>query len=187
MLDPREILPETTRPLRRAEYERLVALGVFEGERVELLYGVIVQMSPHGPPHDSVLDRLTKLFVQGVGDRARVRIQSSFAASDGSEPEPDAALVPERDYDDGHPDVAYLIVEVAESSLNKDRGVKAKLYAESNVSEYWVVNLVDRRVEVFRAPASGRYTEESIAQKGEVLRPLAFPDLAIPVDAILRG
>lgn len=186
MLDLGDIAPETPRPLRREEYERIVELGLFEDERVELLYGVVVQMTPIGPPHCDTLDRLTRFFVLAFGERARVRVQGSFAASEVSEPEPDLAVVPERDYHDAHPDRAYLVVEVAETSLRKDRGLKARLYAESNVDEYWVVNLVEGCVEVFRKPDGGRYTEVFRAAKGDTLGLTSFPDVAVEVSKILR-
>jgi len=185
VLDAQEIIPETPRPLRRAEYERLVELGLFEGERVELIDGVVVQMSPHGALHDSTVSRLTRLFVRALADRAEVRIQSAYAAGDRSEPEPDVAVVPLGHYDTAHPSEAYLLVEVAESSLKKDRGVKARLYAQSNVSEYWVVDLVDRAIHVFRLPASGQYTEVSTARSGEVLTVACFADVSVPVDGVL--
>src|SRR5688572_1840129 len=121
VLDPREIQPETVRPLRRREYEKLAELGLFEGERIELIEGAIVRMSPHGPAHDSTIDRLTELLVIALRGRARVRVQGAFAASDDSEPEPDVAVIPPRDYDDAHPTEAWLIIEVADTSLAKDR------------------------------------------------------------------
>ncbi len=96
-------------------------------------------MSPHGPVHDAVPARAAKLLLMGLLDRAEVRIQGSFAASDGSEPEPDIAVVPTGEYDDTHPGVAWLVVKVAEASLRKDLGPKARLYAESGVEEYWEV------------------------------------------------
>ena len=186
VLDPAQIAPDTTRPLKRAEYERLVDLGFFEDERVELLYGTVVQMSPHGPQHDAVIQRLTRLLVVGVGDRGSVRIQSAFAASDGSEPEPDVAVVPPGDYDDAHPTEAWLIVEVAETSLPKDRGLKAKLYAESGVDEYWVVNLVDGIVEVFTEIVNAAYTRVTPHRAGAAFRPGRFPDVEVAVSHLLR-
>lgn len=173
------------RPLRRVEYERLVELGCFEGERVELLRGMVVRMSPHGPAHDSTLQRLTRLLVRLAGEAADVRIQSAFAASDGSQPEPDAAVVAPGDYDDGHPSEARLVIEVAESSLRKDRGTKAEIYAESEVPEYWIVNLVERAIEVSTEPQSGRYTTLRTFRRGETFRSDAL-GAEISVDAIVR-
>ena len=186
MLDPREISPETPRPIRRCEYERMVELGLFEGERVELLYGVIIRMSPHGPEHDAALDRLTELLIRSLAGRARVRVQSGFAASDGSEPEPDIAVVAPQDYDDAHPSAAWLIVEVAKSSLAKDLGPKARLFAEAGVAEYWVVNLVDARVEVHTVPRDGLYRTIQRYSRGDTIELQHFPDCKLPVSEVLR-
>jgi Uma2 family endonuclease len=182
---PLEIAPERLRPLKRVDYERLAELGHFQNERVELLYGNVVAMSPTGPPHDSAVQRLNKLFVRAMGDRAEVRIQSSFAASDDSEPQPDLALVPPGSYHDAHPRQALLIVEVAHSSLREDRTVKARLYAESAVPEYWVVNLTNRQIEVHSEIVGGRYTRVTPVRPGERIRPLAFSDVELSVDDIL--
>ena len=172
---------------RGKRYERMVELGLFEEERVELLYGVIVRMSPHGPEHDAVLERLTDLLTRALASRARVRIQSGFAASDGSEPEPDVVVVPPGNYDDAHPSKAWLIIEVAQSSLAKDRGPKARLYAESAVEEYWIVNLVGNAIEVHTEPSEGRYRSVKSFERGERLRLRHFPDVEIEVARILRG
>lgn len=146
---------------------------------------MVVRMSPHGPAHDSTLQRLTRLLVRLAGDSGDVRIQSAFAASDGSEPEPDAAVVAPGDYDDAHPSEARLVVEVAESSLRKDRGTKSEIYADSRVPEYWVVNLVERTIEVSTEPESGRYTTLRTFRRGETFRSAAL-GADIAVDAIVR-
>jgi Uma2 family endonuclease len=186
VLDPALLSPEVARPIRREEYEKMVELGLFEGERVELLYGVIVRTSPHGPQHDSAIGRLTTLLVPLLLSRAQVRIQSAFAASDASQPEPDVAVVPPADYDDAHPREAWLIIEVAHSSLSTDRTFKAKLYAESGVPEYWIVNLHDGLVEVRSDIVSGAYTRLVSHRKGEIIRMTHFADVAVRVDDILR-
>src|SRR5450432_3867156 len=136
--------PEIIRPLRRTEYDQLVTLGAFRGEKIELLEGVLVAMSPIGPPHSSSVQRLNALLVLALVGRAVVRPQLPFAALEFSEPEPDLAVVPLGDYDVEHPAEADLIIEVAESSLAIDRGKKLRLYAACAVPEYWIVNLVDR-------------------------------------------
>lgn len=159
---------------------------MFEGERVELLYGMVVTMSPHGPPHDSAVEELTELLVRALAGRARVRIQSAFAASDGSEPEPDVAVVPKGAHHQGHPTEAWLIIEVAESSLKKDRGLKAQLYAESGVPEYWVVNLPDRLIEVHSEIVGGAYARVTPYRPGDSVPLLQFPDVQVPVSDVLR-
>lgn len=177
---------EKVRPLRRVEYDKLVALGVFEGEHIELIDGALLHMSPIGAPHCETVDRLNELFVLTFAGRARVRVQGSFAAGEFSEPEPDLSLLPVGDYYADHPDRAHLVIEVAESSLSFDRGRKARLYAECDIPEYWVVNLRDQTVEVHRAPKAGQYEQLTIHQKGERVRLMAFPDVEIRVDDFLR-
>lgn len=178
-------LLEQARPIRRREFEQMVELGLFEGERVELIDGVIVQMSPKGPKHESALERLTELLVQRIAGRATVRIQSGFAASDGSEPEPDVAVVPRRDYSTAHPSEALLVIEVADSSLRFDRTEKAALYAESGVPEYWVVNVRDRLIEVHDQIVGDAYTRVVPYGSGSSVSPKAFLDVELAVDDIL--
>jgi len=185
MMTAAPVPPEIARPIRRHEYDKMVALGLFEGERVELLYGVIVVMSPKGAPHESAIEELTMLLAPPLLGRAKVRIQSSFAASDGSEPEPDVAVVPLGDHRDDHPSSAFLLIEVADSSLAVDLGVKAQLYAESGVPEYWVVNVRDKVVVVHSEIAGGVYTRIEPFRSGARLRPTAFPDLEIAVSDVL--
>ncbi len=165
----------------------MVQAGLFEDEHVELLYGVIVSTSPHGPEHAAPLDRLVNLLVPVLAGRGKVRVQSAFAASDGSEPEPDLAVVPPAEYDDAHPSEAWLIVEVAKTSLAKDRGAKARLYAESEVAEYWVVNLIEEIIEVHTEPRRGRYRKLTRYERGDTIVTLRFPDVEIPVSSVLRA
>src|SRR5689334_2995450 len=104
MLEPSLILPEKPRPLKRSEYDRLVSMGAFEGERVELLHGTLVAMSPQDPGHTSPIGQLNMLLVPLLLTRALVRVQSPIVAEDESEPEPDVAIVPLGDYRHAHPD-----------------------------------------------------------------------------------
>ncbi len=173
------------RPLKRSEYNKLGELGAFEDEKVELLYGVLVPMSPSGGPHCSAIERLTELLVPKLVGRARVRIQMPIAASDESEPEPDVAVAPLGGDTSDHPAHPLLVIEVAHSSLTKDRGVKARLYAEIGVPEYWIVNLTDRVVEVHRQPANGAYQSCRVLRGGDVARPEAFPELEVPVSVVI--
>ena len=178
--------PEQFRPLRRAEYDQLVALGTFEGERIELIDGALRRMSPIGPPHTSTVDYLTELLVLALVGRARVRVQGSLAATELSEPEPDFCILPLGDYHSAHPSRAHLVIEVSDSSLRYDREEKARLYAVCGVPEYWIVNLVDRVVEVHRQPSAGCYREVTTVPKGARLRLLAFPDTELAVDDFVR-
>ncbi len=100
---------ERFRPLRRVEYDKLIELGAFQDEKIELLEGVLVRMSPIGPPHSSAVQKLNAILTPTLAARAAVRIQSPFAALDLSEPEPDVAVVPAGSYDQAHPDKASSI------------------------------------------------------------------------------
>ncbi|HVY45124.1 MAG TPA: Uma2 family endonuclease [Minicystis sp.] len=186
MLDTSLILPERPRPLRRGEYDQLVRLGAFEGERVELLRGVVVEMTPNDPEHANPVDRLAERLTVAIAGRARVRVQQPLCAADESEPEPDLAVVPLGDYRAEHPREALLVIEVARSSLRKDREVKGPLYAASGFGEYWIVDVADHTVEVRRAPHDETYRTVMRLAEGETLRPEAFPDVTVPVAEIFR-
>lgn len=175
------------RPLKRAEFEKLCELGAFDDERVELLFGRIVEMTPPSPPHDGTLDELLDAFVDALHPRVRVRVQSGFLAPDESLPLPDLALVPRRSYRERHPDEAFLVVEVSLSSLGKDRGPKALLYARAKVPEYWVVNVEDQVVEVHTEPGPDGYGQVTLRRPGEAIALVAFPDVSIAVSTILAG
>jgi len=166
----------------RAQYDQMV--GRLEEPRVELLRGTIVEMSPRGSQHDEVMARLVELLMAALARRARVRVQSAFVAADESEPEPDIAVVPARSYMDGHPSEAFLLVEVADSSLTVDRDFKAKLYAESAVPEYWIVNIPDRQIEVHTDIVRGAYTRVVPYRPGQSVHPAAFADVVIPVERV---
>ena len=178
------LLPETPRPLKRSEYDRLVALGAFEDERVELLYGTLVAMSPQDPGHTGPIGVLTMLLVPALVGHALVRVQAPIVAADESEPEPDLAVVPLGSYRTAHPDRAHLIIEVALSSTKKDRLVKAPLYASSGFEEYWLVEVAAGVVEVYRDPVGGVYRAVTRHGAGETLTLQAFPSVAVPVDAL---
>lgn len=171
----------TPRRFTRAEYDRMGELQFFRGERVELIYGTLVRMSPIRPSHSSTVGRLNELLLPRLLGRATVRIQQPFVAHDDSEPEPDVAIVPKGQYSDRHPELALLVIEVAERSLTYDRETKGLLYAASGVPEYWIVDVVGQAVEVYRNPEGGRYALARRALGGESVSPSAFPDLGIVI------
>jgi Uma2 family endonuclease len=173
------------RRLTRTEYDRMIELGFFRGERLELIRGTLLRMSPIGPPHATAVSRLNRLLVTRLSDRAEVRIQQPIVAADDSEPEPDVAVVPLGDYSREHPHGALLVIEVADSSLSHDRKTKAELYAESNVREYWVVDLTGRTFEVFTEPSGNRYASVRRVSEGESVASGAFDDLVIAVDDVI--
>jgi len=186
VLDPDLIAPERPRRLTRAQYDAIVAAGLLDDERVELLEGVIVSMSPNEPPHASPVQLLTEILMPALVGRASVRIQLPLIAADESEPEPDVAVVPLADYARQHPSSAILIIEVADTSLRKDRLIKGPLYAKSGFREYWLVNVRSKTVEVHRGASPDGWASITRHAVGETLHPEAFPDVAVPIGAILR-
>ena len=114
-------LVERQRALRRHEYERMIDAGLFRDERIELIQGVIVEMSPQNMPHSGAIQVLTRLLVPPLVGRSDIRVQLPFAAGDDSLPEPDLALVEPMYFGKAHPDRAFLIIEVADASLKFDR------------------------------------------------------------------
>lgn len=174
------------RPLRRVEYDHLIETGIIgENERLELLYGFLVAKEPQGAPHAGGAQRLMKILILALGDRAEVRAHSPLAVSDHSEPEPDIAVVAPGDHRLAHPATALLVVEFAQTSLKIDRGPKAALYAAAGVPEYWVANLVERLVEIHDEPSGGIYRRMRTVGPDEHLSPKAFPDLVIDVRALV--
>jgi Uma2 family endonuclease len=172
--------------LTLAEYDRMIQSGVFdsrERRRLEFIRGEIREMSPIGPPHEEVVDRLARWSFKNLPeDRVRVRVQNSIGLPElESAPEPDIAWVAERTYWRGRPTAAdvLLIVEVADSSLSYDRGKKAQLYAEAGLSDYWVVDIPGRVIEVRRDPRDGEFRSLEVYRGEDEIRPLGLPDLVL--------
>ena len=179
----------------REEYYKMAEAGVFRpDEHVELIGGRIVTMSPQDSPHATALtltaEELRTLFAAGYV----VRRQLPLDLSPSSQPEPDIAVVRGnvRDYASAHPTTALLIVEVSESSLRFDRGEKASLYASAGIPEYWIVNLLDRRLEVYRdpVPMTGQpygygYRTGTHYFAADTVTPLAAPQGLIKVADLL--
>lgn len=174
-------LAQRQRPIRRVEYERMVDTGLFKNERVELIRGTILRMSPQKPAHAVVVQILNRILMPALVGRADVRVQLPFAAGDDSMPEPDLAVVAVSRFGEPHPDRAFLIVEVAESSLQDDRGEKAEVYATAGVAQYWVVNIPDRVIEVHSEPSGRAYAIVTPHCAGEKVAVAAFPDVVVDV------
>lgn len=177
---PEEVLPQRTHDFTVAEYHQMAE--VFEGQRVELLRGKIVDMSPIKSRHAAVVSLLTEFFFNLCHDQYAIRVQNPVRLSDYSEPEPDLALVrPRADhYANAHPtpQEIMIVVEVADSSLDKDRRIKLPLYAEAGIPEYWIVDLTRDQVEVYTRPDEGAYSEERVLKAGDRLE----HDLLGPLD-----
>ena len=178
------LLHARPRGLQRSEYERLAQEGFFQNEKVELIEGIIVEMSPIGPAHANPLDLLVERLVPLVAGRARVRVQQPFALSDNSEPEPDLAIVPLEDYSEHHPTSALLIIEIAESSLDYDRETKAPLYAAAGIPEYWIVDVAARAIEVHDEPSEGIYSRLQRKDLESELSVSALPDVTVLVRSL---
>ncbi len=172
------------------EYDRMVEAGILgEDDRVELIEGEIIEMSPIGPRHAAHVKRLNTLVSQQVGDAAIVSVQDPIHLAEYSEPEPDIALLrPRADfYAQGHPappDV-LLVVEVAETSLEYDRDVKVPLYAQALIPEVWLVDLANGTIHVYSQPANGAYQVISQATFGDALVSQALPGRTLDIDSIL--
>ncbi|MBE9139873.1 Uma2 family endonuclease [Nodosilinea sp. LEGE 07088] len=178
----------------REEYHRMAELGFFEGRRVELVEGQIIDMAAMKIPHAAAIDLVDEALKGVFGAGYYIRQQKPFVVSDISEPEPDMAVVPGtvRDYAEAHPTVAALIVEVADTSVSYDRKVKESLYAKANVADYWILNLVKRQLEVYRQPVEDsqadygwRYGETVTYQAGQRVAPLRVEGAAIAIDDLL--
>jgi Uma2 family endonuclease len=190
-----ELSTARTKHWTRLEYERLVDLGAFQpGERLELVGGALVVREPQGGPHATAVGLAEDALREAFGAGWTVRAQSPIALDEDSEPEPDIAIVPgtRRDYRGGHPSHPVLIVEVADSSLPLDRREKASLYARARIADYWIVNLVDRLLEVYREPVADldspygwRYRSTAILHAGDVVTPLARARSTVPVSDLL--
>lgn len=164
----------------------MAEMGIFHPtERLELIDGKIVTMSPQNPPHASTTARVGDYLRELAIGAAKIRSQLPVRLHDFSEPEPDVAVVrsDRRDYADRHPTPSdiYLIVEVSDATLDFDIGEKKLDYARSDIAEYWVVDVNGDRVLVFRNPQEGEYQEEFVLGLDAVISPLAFPNLQVSV------
>jgi Uma2 family endonuclease len=173
----------TRRPITVTEYHRMGEVGILsDRDRVELIEGELIAMSPIGSYHQGTVNQLTYSLVQAVGERAIVAVQGPVRLDDFSEPEPDFALLRPRPdfYRDRHPlasDV-LLLIEVADTSLNYDRAVKRTLYARHGISELWIIDLNAGEIEVCRQPGAGYAAITRVGRDG-VLEPELLPGVCI--------
>ncbi len=180
----------TTAKWTLQDYHRMIEVGLLENRRVELLNGEIVEMSPESPEHAQQNTNAADYLRGLLGDRAVVRDAKPVTLpASGSEPEPDLAIVePLRSlYRTRHPypENIFWLIEFSNTSLSKDLEIKRKTYAIAGIRDYWVVDLNNRQLRVFRDLADGDYYAETILSSGTV-SPLAFPDLAISVQRLLE-
>ena len=172
------------------EWRRMGEAGIFPPEsHVQLIEGEILHMPPIGFNHAGHTRRLTSLFSSLSNGKAIVSVQNPIQLGDLSEPEPDFALLrPENSfYTTRHPKAedVLLLIEVSDSTLNFDRNRKMRLYAAYNIPEYWIVNLQDNSLEVYRQPQDGDYLQTLQLKADEAINLISLPDLQIQVSAIL--
>jgi len=178
----------------RDEYYKMAEVGLFEGKAVELIEGQVIEMSPMGSRHATAITLIARVLERAFGEGYFIRWQMPLAIDEKSEPEPDVAVVAGhvRDYKDAHPTTAALIVEVAETSLEYDRTIKGSLYAKAGIADYWIVNLNDRQLEVYRTPVANAvypgsfgYADKVILTTAASVSPLVAQQMKVPVSDLL--
>ena len=185
------VQPEPTpRRFSVDEYYAMAEAGILaRDERVELIDGEIITMSPIGNLHGAGVDRATNLIVPLVTGCAIVRVQAHVRLADDCQPEPDLSLLSYRDdfYSEEAPGPSdvLLLIEVADSSPSYDRNRKLPLYARHDIPEVWIENIPDRVIEAHRNPVNGEYTQTRTYRPGETITPQAFPDLELPVSQLM--
>ncbi|MDD1413989.1 Uma2 family endonuclease [Dolichospermum sp. ST_con] len=176
--------------LNVSQYHQMSEAGIFsENDKVELINGEIIEMSPIGRRHAACVDRINRLFSNILGIKVIVRVQNPIILNNLSEPEPDIALLkPRADfYESGHPQPQdiFLLIEVADSSLEYDRDVKIPLYASSGISEVWLVDIYEQVIIVYRYPSENGYSDIQTLSRGEKLSIQTFPEINLVVNDIL--
>jgi Uma2 family endonuclease len=168
-----------------AEYHHLIASGALESRSVELLEGLIIEMAPEGPEHSDTIRESADWFRSRLGEQAKVSETHPITLSQ-SEPEPDIAIVVNQRYREQHPTAQdiFLVVEVAYSSLDKDLNEKMRAYANAEIPEYWLIDLLNRQVIVMRQPQNDRYQSIQEYTTGSIC-PLNFPNLDVSVTFLL--
>ena len=172
------------------EYQRMGEAGIFsEEDRIELIDGEILTMSPIGAPHAGAVNRAARALAQASGSRAIVAVQNPIRLNAFSEPQPDLVLLrPRHDfYSSSHPrptDI-LLVIEIADATLRYDRDLKAPLYARNGIVEYWLVDLVGDVVTCYSRPEDGEYLDATMYVRGQVLSPASLPGRGILVTDLL--
>ncbi len=190
LAEPQIHAEPTRRRMSVYEYHAMGEAGILGiDERVELIDGEIITMSPIGPEHGASVDTGNYFLVSLIRNRAIVRVQGNVRLDDYNEPQPDFALLKWRDDFYRHqlpgPDDVLLIIEVSDSSLSYDRNRKLALYARFGIPEVWIANIPARAVETYRNPVDGEYTNSRVCQPGETASPLAFEDVEVSVSRFI--
>jgi Uma2 family endonuclease len=171
------------------QYHQMIESRILtESDRMELIQGEILQMSPVGRRHAACVDRLVELLVLQLASQAIVRVQNPIQLNNHSEPQPDLALLRRRPdfYAQGHPtpDDILLIIEVSDSSADYDREVKVPVYAQDGIFEVWLIDLNAQTLEVYREPSGKDYQVKQKFSRGQTVSPLSFPELSLTIEQI---
>ncbi|MDW8214099.1 MAG: Uma2 family endonuclease [Roseiflexaceae bacterium] len=182
-------VPALLRQFTVDDYARMREAGILtEDDRVELIEGAIYRMSPIGPLHMAIVNRLNRLLLPAAGDDAIVSVQNSVRLSDDTEVQPDIAVLRPHpgDYEETLPRAqdVLLIIEVADTSLDYDRTVKLPLYAQAAIVEVWIIDARQQAVEQYTRPAEGQYTQVQTYRSGSILRAETLPQIEIAVDRL---
>jgi Uma2 family endonuclease len=182
-------MPATRHRFTLDDWHQMIGTGMLrKDQRLELLDGEIYDMAPIGPAHQGAVNFLNRFWSTRLGTRAIVSVQGPVTAPPTSEPQPDVALLRDRQdfYRTAHsqPHDVFLVIEVADSSLDYDHA-KLRFYAQAGMREAWIVDLQDECVEVYRTPRDETYHDVHVVRRGEQLACLAFPDVTLPIDDIL--
>jgi Uma2 family endonuclease len=193
--EPQEVFPvETSRQqLTRwrftvHDYHRMGEAGILhEDDRVELIEGELVQMTAIGTRHFSCVNRLNRLFVMNVGDEAIVSVQNPVRLNEYNEPQPDLTVIRSRDYRESlpMPEDVLLLIEVSDTTLAYDRGVKLPLYAQAGIREAWIVDLADETIGRYTDPSEEGYRLADQIRRGQTLESDALPGPTPSVDEVL--
>lgn len=176
------------KPLRwtKSEYYRLGEMGFFENKRVELIEGEIIEMQPIGGEHVRAVNVGNRVLSRAFGEGFYVSVQNPLDLGEDTEPMPDLAVIAGDPAASAEvPATAALIVEVADSSVRYDRTRKARVYARAGIADYWIVNLVDRTLEVYRQPGADGYADPRVYRPGDTVAPLAAPEATLAVADLL--
>ena len=179
----------TRRRFTRAEYHRMGEVGILrKHDRVELIKGEIVEMSPIGRRHKAFVTNLAQLLIVRLAGRALVSVQSGVVLAEDTEPEPDLSVLERRPVPykerEAHAEDVLLLIEVADSSLAYDRSTKLRLYAESGIPEYWVVDCTAESVEIHRTPGPEGYRDVRLVAGSATVTLQAFPDVTLTTTEI---
>lgn len=181
-----ELMDRARHRINVSDYHKLADAGILtEADRVELIEGEIIDMAPIGCRHAFVVNRLAQLFTLASENHYLVSTQNPIRLDEHSEPQPDLALLKPGEYMDRlpGPEDILLIIEVADSSIDYDRGVKLELYARHDIPEVWLLDLSGNQLSVYRGPLDGQYGLTERPAVGDVVRPMLVPEVAWVLEA----